>query len=954
MAEVEVYGTSLSPVRTFVNTGFESFGPPAAAMQFIGEALVPGWSTTEGIADLRNSVNYEYRSPSPDGTNGGRIELWGSGYFSVPSFEGGRHAELNAFMNGELSQEPICVLPGERFNWSLAHRGRNGVDVMRLRIDNVDVAEIIDNNAQTGTHTVSVLTPATTTATKGATNAAGWTQYSGTWTNTTGASKIVQFAFRAVSTSNGDIGSGNFLDAVSITGLQATVSLSPVAASGPENISTANLPRLRINGAITTPQTVQINISPASTATRGTDYTTSPATGPITVTIPVGNYNGSDSMAISLAPYIQILPDAIYPEPDEIIIMSLQNPSSGIVLPSGNACGLGETISTYTITDVCPTFTVTPSATSLTTCSGDAVAINYTTAPTGGQVQWIRQPGNVMGGENVLEYLTNTTTGPQTYTYTATVFTVSGCPSTTAVTTVTVNPRPVITPSECVQTVCADQPYAINFATSIPASVNWRLVSPTPPAPQSGTGNIAATAPSTPTSMTLVYEIWGVANGSNCASSDTIECRVIVSPSLAVTALASSATVCVGSPLSLSASVAQAGTYTYSWTGPNGYASTVANPTVSATAAITQSGTYTVVVTDAAGCSGTATVPVVVNNCCDLLASVASAPVTNCTATTGGLVITYTGSQTYQYNLNGGTFQALGASPFTVSNLAPGSYTVVIQAVGDPTCTTTLTGAVEINAIGLIATSNSPQCTGNTVTLQALVNDGVSGTYQWSGPNGFVGTGSPISIPNATTLVNGTYVVTITDATGCSATATTDVLVTNQPSLTLTSGASPTICSGQSTTLSVAGSGGATVTWSNTFGQTGIGPNIVLSGIQNVSSQPQSITYVVEASAGTCSDQMIFVLTINPAPVLQVVPSAAVYCDIENVLLTANASSPSATINWTRSPATPTPPAASGSGTGTVTVQQILPAADYTYTFTATGANGCSSQPYSVPVRVQQ
>jgi len=332
------------PVRAFTNGGFET-GSSTSGFEFVREAGVPGWSTTEAIA-----------MHSGDNTipaNGSVIELWRSGFNGVASFEGNYFAELNAFTNGMLVQQPICVLPGESFNFSFAHRGRSGVDKMRLNIDDVDVAEFSDNNAQTGAHSFSVLTPATTTnVTQAATTSAGWTQYSGTWTNTSGVSKIVSFGYRAISTAGGDLSVGNFLDAVTLTSLSTTISFSQATASGPETVATANLPRLFVTGNLAAAATVQIAIT-GGTATRGFDYTTNPVFGNITISIPAGFYDGTAATAISLAPYIQIRADLTPGEPNETINMALQNPSSAALqIADATSCGPGISTHVYTISDI--------------------------------------------------------------------------------------------------------------------------------------------------------------------------------------------------------------------------------------------------------------------------------------------------------------------------------------------------------------------------------------------------------------------------------------------------------------------------------------------------------------------------------------------------------------------------------------------------------------------------
>ncbi|GAB3283317.1 hypothetical protein GCM10027347_60050 [Larkinella harenae] len=512
---------------------------------------------------------------------------------------------------------------------------------------------------------------------------------------------------------------------------------------------------------------------------------------------------------------------------------------------------------------------------SLTLCEGETATITYSTTPAT-QVRWVRQPGNISGFGDVIDVPPAVSpSSPTTYTYTAQT---SGtvCASNEVTTVVTVNPRPVITPSLCSQTICSGQTGAITFDVTIPGStIHWERT-PATPAPASGTGNISQTLTNTgPTSVTYTYKIWADSPApASCPSSTTITCEIVVTPGLTVTALASSATVCVGSPLSLSATATPTGSYTYTWSGPNGYIGSGINPTVSATAAITQSGTYTVVVTDASGCSGTAVVEAVVQNCC----------------------------------------------------------------------------------FDLAANSNSPVCATNTLQLNAFMQGGSGNfTYAWTGPNNFNSNQPNPTIPNATTAASGLYMLVVTDVTSaCSQTATTAVTIATQPVLAVTGSPSLTICSGQSTTLSVGGSNGATVIWSSSNGSTGTGTSINTGVLTNNGTGPLTIVYYLSASAGggDCTDQDTVLVTVNPVPQLQIIPTSSVVCNLEQVTVRAIAPTSSTAINWTRTPNTPG--TATGTGTGSVLIQEVLPPASYTYQFTATGANGCTSQPISVPVTVQQ
>ncbi|WP_421826513.1 hypothetical protein [Larkinella sp.] len=446
-----------------------------------------------------------------------------------------------------------------------------------------------------------------------------------------------------------------------------------------------------------------------------------------------------------------------------------------------NATVVPGSFTVYTLAGACPPTTIVPDITSTTICTGALVAINYTTTPAGSQIQWTRMPGNLVQLGNVLDYPTATGTTPVSYTYSAVVTGTFGCPSLTAVTTVTVNPVPIVTPSICSQTICSGQTGAITFASSIPGStINWLRVDNN----QTGTGDISQALTNTgPTSQTITFKVWGVSPApSSCPSSTTITCTIVV------------------------------------------------------------------------------------DNCCNPIVA---------------------------------------------------------------------------------ATSNSPLCSASTLSLSATSG---FATYAWSGPNGFVSTMQNPTIPNTTTAASGVYSVTVSDGISCTGLASTTVTIATQPSLSITAGSGLTICSGQATTLTVSGDGGANVTWVNSLGQSGTGTTINFAGINNISGPPQTITYVVTASAGNCSDSKVVTLTIKPVPALQVVPKQAVVCALEMTTVTATSFPATATINWTRTPAIPAP--ASGTGTGSVTVNEVLPVGTYDYSFTAT-QNGCTSAPVTSQVVVQ-
>jgi N-acetylneuraminic acid mutarotase len=77
------------------------------------------------------------------------------------------------------------------------------------------------------------------------------------------------------------------------------------------------------------------------------------------------------------------------------------------------------------------------------------------------------------------------------------------------------------------------------------------------------------------------------------------------------------------------------------------------------------------------------------------------------------------------------------------------------------------------------ASSNSPVFLGSTLSLVGSPNDMT--TYAWTGPNGFTSDLQNPSIGNVTVAAAGTYTLTATDVNGCSASASTNVIIISVP-----------------------------------------------------------------------------------------------------------------------------------------------------------------------------
>ena len=303
MAAAAIVSVPAHAQRVIVNPSFESNdpqGPGTANYQIYSNGQVTGW----------NSVS-------------GEIELWDSGFQSVPAHDGSVFAEMNANVPGALYQN-ICMVNGESISWTFAHRARAGgpaTQTARFQIANSSGA-LIQNLA----------TQSSTTANQ------VWNVNNGTATYT-GAAGVQRVQF--ITTDAGSY--GNFLDDIRIT-LNPFIELSSASGSGVESIPSANIPALRISGTLFSSRTVNVSIT-GGTATRGSDYTTPGGGASFTVTIPAGTYNNT---TIPLG--ITIIDDNLV-EGSETIQIAL-NSGTGYTVASTSSCGgTPITNATYTITD---------------------------------------------------------------------------------------------------------------------------------------------------------------------------------------------------------------------------------------------------------------------------------------------------------------------------------------------------------------------------------------------------------------------------------------------------------------------------------------------------------------------------------------------------------------------------------------------------------------------------
>ncbi|MFN8358088.1 MAG: hypothetical protein U0Y10_26735 [Spirosomataceae bacterium] len=316
--------------------------------------------------------------------------------------------------------------------------------------------------------------------------------------------------------------------------------------------------------------------------------------------------------------------------------------------------------------------------------------------------------------------------------------------------------------------------------------------------------------------MAGIYSVT-VLGANSCTGTATTSVVVYPKPSITI---ASNSPVCEGTTISLSAS----GGTTYSWAGPAAFASTQQNPS-QASATTSMAGVYSVSVTNSNSCSNSATTSVVVNPKPSITIA-SNSPV--CEGNT--ISLSASGGTTYSWAGPSG-FSTTQQNPTITEATTSQSGIYSVTVASQEKCTTSVTVSVKVNPLPKVtASSNSPVCFGNTLNLSA--SGGV--TYSWSGPAFSSSIQNP-SRNNATVNMSGTYSVTVTDANGCIATASTTVTINTA---TATASANSPVCVGASIELSA--TGGGSYSWA--------GP----SGFTSTEQNPTRLSAII-AHAGTYS-----------------------------------------------------------------------------------------------------
>lgn len=463
-----------------------------------------------------------------------------------------------------------------------------------------------------------------------------------------------------------------------------------------------------------------------------------------------------------------------------------------------DAFGCTATATSKITVNVNPTLAITPSSAQI--CIGGNVTLTASGAST---YSWSPSAGlSVTTGASVLANPSITTT------YTVTGINATGCTA-TATRLVTVNPNPSVTVNPASPSICIGSG---TLLTASGASIyNWL--------PSTGL-NITSGAVVTATPLvTTSYTVTGT-NTFGCSASQFTVVTVNSLPVLNV--LSQPSTICQGVSSTLSAS----GAMTYSWSPPLAGLNVVVGDVVIATPF--SNTTYQVTGTNAEGCESTASVNInVLQN--------PTPSITGEHAVCSGFAAslnTQSGYASYLWS-NGSTAQSISVG-------TAGDYSLTVTAENGCSGSTSHSLAI-LPLPAPVITGVNAICSGTNATLDA--GDGYN-SYQWS-----------TSATTQTLAVSseGNYSVTVTDANGCSGSASHTLAILPLPS-PLIDGAD-SICTGTNTTLD-AGTGYTSYLWS-----TGEATQMIFA----VAEGNYSVTVTDSNNcAGTISKSISYFESLNP------------------------------------------------------------------------------------------
>jgi len=358
-----------------------------------------------------------------------------------------------------------------------------------------------------------------------------------------------------------------------------------------------------------------------------------------------------------------------------------------------------------------------------------------------------------------------------------------------------------------------------------------------------------------------------------------------------ITASASSTTPCAESSVQLS--VNAIGATSYSWVGPNGFTSSLQNPTINNITAAAN-GTYTVTVTSPS-CTNVASVNITVNAL--PTASIAYTAASFCA--TGTVTPTITGTTGGTFSATSGLNIDAATGAIDLATSVAGTYTVT-YTFSNATCSNTTTATVAVKALPLVVTTAQAICAPGTIDLTAAaVTAGSTAGLTFTYYTDAAGT-TPLANPNAVVASGTYYIQGYLASTGCYSKITSvAVNIQAKPNLVINNPA--TVCGGTVDLTAAAVTSGSDANLSFAYYTDAAGTAV----LSNPTAVATSGTYYIQATSTvtSCRSDIKPVVVSISALVAPTVTTTAATCA---AIGTATVSNYVSTNTYTFSPSGPT------------------------------------------------
>lgn len=456
--------------------------------------------------------------------------------------------------------------------------------------------------------------------------------------------------------------------------------------------------------------------------------------------------------------------------------------------------------------------------------------------------------------------------------------------------TVTVSEAPIASTNNAVIDVCAGENIILGTnVTGAGFTYNW-----------SGPNGFSSNSQFPPVISNATIGDAGTYNlviSSNGCASDAATTVVNVAPAPATPIISTVGAVCLGDDIVLSANITGADTYT--WVSPNfTQVITATNQLTLTNVTTADAGNWTLFVTTG-GCDSEMSAA----------ATVFVEPIQPVVASNNGPACSGDDIELFVNSIPGATYFWEGPAGFSsatqnpVTNAVSGFYSVTVtSSIGCTNTASTLVAVSDAPTVTAVSNTGTPCMNGSDdIFLVLTVFPPDDGTYEylWIGPGGFSSVDSMPTLPNGTSVDNGSFTVVVTNGAGCESQAMTTVVNVSDEPQTPVMNAPPGLCEGGTLTLTTTGYVGSSVvyTWTTPLGTiTTNVPSLTIPNVTAASSGDYMVTVTVDGC--TSNGSAVASIVVGSEPPTPVASSNSPVCEGDEIQL-STPFIPGATYFWT-------------------------------------------------------